>query len=546
MARVLGRVRLSRLTDESTSEARQRELIQKYADANGHTVVGWAVDLDVSRSVNPFEAPDLGPWLTSPEKIIQWDVLVAWKLDRVAIGAVNLGKLLEFLPEHEKTLYSTSEMLDLSTWQGKMMASLMLGVAEGELELIRDRNRAGAKALREQGRWGGGKPQYWLWPVKQSTGWKLELNPETAPIMLRIIDEYLSGKPVSSTRDALTAEGIPTPFDYYAERKLKEALDAGIPDDEYAGKRPRGRTWKTTAITELLNSPELTGDHDYDGKPIPDDSGNPVQIAEPLIPHARFREIQAETARRKTLNAPRRDAGVGPLLGVIRCRECRGPVYFNTQRTQRKHGVYTYTYYRWECGHSGQIRADLATEEVHDTFIKVVGAYPRLTPKLVQATDHTEELEQAQANYKAVEVSQREARSDWERDRIRKQLRSLGDRIAELGKLPQSPARVEYRETGETYAEAWARMDTQERRLLMLDTGVQAFVKRTPEREVLVSMVFPAGLRARLGLDSGPGDSWELHTGNMPPSWEAQAVWEEEHADEIHAATWEQPPGPTS
>lgn len=51
MARVLGRVRLSRLTDESTSAERQRELIEQWSAMNDHTVVGWAEDLDISGSV---------------------------------------------------------------------------------------------------------------------------------------------------------------------------------------------------------------------------------------------------------------------------------------------------------------------------------------------------------------------------------------------------------------------------------------------------------------------------------------------------------------
>jgi site-specific DNA recombinase len=58
--RVLGRLRLSRSTEESTSIERQREVVQQWADANGHTVVGWATDVDVSGSLDPFKTPQLG------------------------------------------------------------------------------------------------------------------------------------------------------------------------------------------------------------------------------------------------------------------------------------------------------------------------------------------------------------------------------------------------------------------------------------------------------------------------------------------------------
>uniref|UniRef100_A0AB39U217 Resolvase/invertase-type recombinase catalytic domain-containing protein n=1 Tax=Mycolicibacterium phage Alyssa1 TaxID=3240801 RepID=A0AB39U217_9CAUD len=46
--KVLGRARLSVASEESTSIERQREVIEQWANANGHTVVGWAEDIDVS------------------------------------------------------------------------------------------------------------------------------------------------------------------------------------------------------------------------------------------------------------------------------------------------------------------------------------------------------------------------------------------------------------------------------------------------------------------------------------------------------------------
>jgi site-specific DNA recombinase len=74
--RVLGRLRLSRSTDESTSIDRQRELITQWADLNDHTVVGWAEDIDVSGSVDPFDTTQLGDWLSS--RAPEFDVIVCW------------------------------------------------------------------------------------------------------------------------------------------------------------------------------------------------------------------------------------------------------------------------------------------------------------------------------------------------------------------------------------------------------------------------------------------------------------------------------------
>lgn len=138
-SRVLGRLRISRATDESTSIERQREFITRWAEAHGHTVVGWAVDEDVSGSVDPFDTPALGPWLTDPSKAHEWDILAAWKLDRLGRNAIQLNKLFGWTLEHGKTLVSCSESMDLSTTTGRMLAAIIAGIAEGELEAIRER-----------------------------------------------------------------------------------------------------------------------------------------------------------------------------------------------------------------------------------------------------------------------------------------------------------------------------------------------------------------------------------------------------------------------
>ena len=116
--RVLGRLRLSRSTEESTSIERQREIIQQWADLNNHAVVGWASDIDVSGSVDPFDTPELGKWLN--QRAPDWDIICAWKLDRLGRNAIQLNKLFGWWNEHGKTVVSCSESIDLGNWAGRM------------------------------------------------------------------------------------------------------------------------------------------------------------------------------------------------------------------------------------------------------------------------------------------------------------------------------------------------------------------------------------------------------------------------------------------
>ena len=88
---------LSRSTRESTSIERQREIIQQWAGSNNHTVVGWASDIDVSGSLDPFDTPELGKWLS--DRAPEWDIVAAWKLDRLGRNAIQLNKLFGWCKE---------------------------------------------------------------------------------------------------------------------------------------------------------------------------------------------------------------------------------------------------------------------------------------------------------------------------------------------------------------------------------------------------------------------------------------------------------------
>jgi hypothetical protein len=55
---------------------RQGEQGTGYCELRGWDTAHIAEDFDVTRAISPFERPKLGPWLTIPEPITRWDVLV--------------------------------------------------------------------------------------------------------------------------------------------------------------------------------------------------------------------------------------------------------------------------------------------------------------------------------------------------------------------------------------------------------------------------------------------------------------------------------------
>jgi site-specific DNA recombinase len=94
--RALLAVRLSNLTDETTSPQRQRAVTAGYAGRQDWPVVTTVEDLDVSAAtVPPFDRPKLGPRLREP-RCHEWDVVVFWRADRAVRSMADMFALTQW------------------------------------------------------------------------------------------------------------------------------------------------------------------------------------------------------------------------------------------------------------------------------------------------------------------------------------------------------------------------------------------------------------------------------------------------------------------
>jgi DNA invertase Pin-like site-specific DNA recombinase len=179
--RILGATRLSHGTDESTSVERQREQIQHTAKVRGDDVVFISEDVDVSGAVSPFSRPDLGPWLTDPAKVAQWDTLVVAKMDRLSRSLIDFAGLLKWCQAHGKVIVSVSESLDFGTAVGRLMAQILMMFAEFERERMSERRADAAVKIRSNGHYGGGSTAYGYRTVKVNNHHELETTPRRSP-----------------------------------------------------------------------------------------------------------------------------------------------------------------------------------------------------------------------------------------------------------------------------------------------------------------------------------------------------------------------------
>lgn len=99
-----------------------------------------------------LDRPGLGQAL---DVVREGDVLVVWRLDRLARSLKDLITLSQRLEAARVGLKSLQESIDTSTASGKLFFHIMGALGEFERSLVRERTRAGLDASRRRGRKGG-------------------------------------------------------------------------------------------------------------------------------------------------------------------------------------------------------------------------------------------------------------------------------------------------------------------------------------------------------------------------------------------------------
>ncbi len=436
--KLLGAVRLSRATDESTSPKRQAEQITLTAQARRDELVALVEDLDVSGAADPFERESLGPWLTDPGKIGQWDGLIVAKLDGLTRSLLEFQRILIWCRQHgDKTIISVSEGIDFSTPTGKLLANVIIMFAEFERERIGERRGEAAAKLRRTGRWGGGQVPFGYRPVKVGDGgWTLEPDPGTSEVVSRITDMMIKGASLSAASRWLEDHGIPTPRE---------------------SNRRKGSTpyrWTPATVRKLLRSKSLRGEVTHQGQVVRGADGHPVRF-EPLIDAAQWDQLQQAL---DTASKPQRgERGNGSmLLRIAFCGRCGRPLY----QTQAGNGTRYYRCASRTQGHPcGEPLTPVALLDsvADEAVLETIGAMEITERSVVVGDDQSRAL--AEVGQAITDLTSERYVRGIIRDDFDPMLASLQAEHARLGALPAEPSEVVERGTGVRVAERWAELD---------------------------------------------------------------------------------------
>ncbi|MAO28222.1 MAG: DNA invertase [Roseovarius sp.] len=143
---IVGYARTSTVDQTAGLEAQQRELAGAGCDK---VFVEQVSSVDVKARERLVEALDF---------IRKGDTLVVTKLDRLARSVAHLLEILELVEEKGAALRILSMGIDTGTATGKLMLTLLGGVAEFERSIMLERQREGIAKAKAEGKYKGRKP----------------------------------------------------------------------------------------------------------------------------------------------------------------------------------------------------------------------------------------------------------------------------------------------------------------------------------------------------------------------------------------------------
>lgn len=462
-------VRLSRVTDATTSPERQLETCRELCAKRGWEVVGVAEDLDVSAaSTSPFDRPQLGDWLTN--RFGEFDVLVVYRMDRLVRRLLDLADVIRWGQNHSVSLVSATEsFLDLTAPFGDIVALLVAKVAEMELAAISERNASAAQYNIKAGKYRGGIPPWGYLPRRDDAGdWRLFQDPEQVQVIREVVERVLAGESLRSVAHDLTDRKILTPKDRFAQAR---------------GREVKCYAWHSGPLRRSLTSPTLLGQvvareplrdkhgriqRDDKGRKmfgpetvVRNDDGSPVIRAEPILTREVFDRLCVELAERENRKEPTKRS-TGLLLQVIYCGVCGRPAYRLKGGPGRKPRYRcSSAQYKQPCGNKS-ISLEYADDAVESLLLGMLGSSERLERVWDPGSDHSAEL--AEVNETLADLTGLLGTGPYkagtpQRVRLNERIKSLATRQAELSAEAVKPAGWTWQPTGESFGDWWDRQD---------------------------------------------------------------------------------------
>ncbi|WP_406196396.1 recombinase family protein [Streptomyces europaeiscabiei] len=485
--RALLSVRLSVLTDDTTSPVRQELDLRMLARERGCRVVGVASDLNVSATkVPPWKRKALGEWLNN--RAPEFDEILFWKLDRFVRRLSDLSVMIDWCLKYRKNLVSKHDSIDLTTTAGKIMVTVIGGIAEIEATNTSTRVTSLWDYTKTQSDWLVGKPAY---------GYATSKNKDDKTVLVIDHDAH---RALHWCRTATLRERPAS-----ARRMVKVLVRAGL----------CGPGLTASTLLRRLRNAALLGhrvEEDKSGgvrrsKVILGNDGKPIRVADPVFTEEEFESLQKALDRRGKNQPTRNPDGATKFLGVLLCEDCG--TNMTVQKTSNKGRSYEYLRCG-QCRSGGQGAPN--PEEIYgqlvDDVLRVLGDEPVMVREYHQGAEARKELKQLEESisyYMAgLEPGGRFTKTRFTKERAEKTLDDLIKKLEAIDPESTNDRWVAVH-NGKSFRAHWEEGGMEAMAADLLRVGVKCKIKRTKVQGVRapsihMKLMIPRDVRDRLVL----------------------------------------------
>lgn len=485
--RALLSVRLSVLTDDTTSPVRQELDLRKLALERGCRVVGVASDLNVSATkVPPWKRKELGDWLNN--RAPEFDEILFWKLDRFVRRLSDLSAMIDWCLKYGKNLVSKSDSIDLTTMAGKIMVTIIGGIAEIEAANTSTRVASLWDYTKTQSEWLVGKPAYGYETTEDEDGRViLAINPDAYRALHWCRKAAMRVQPAS------------------ARRMTKVLVRAGL----------CGPGLTASTLLRRLRNPALMGyrvEEDKNGgvrrsKIVLGSDAQPIRVADPIFTEEEYDSLQKALDHRAKDQPTRRPGGATKFLGVLICHDCRSNMTVQTNRVNGR----SYSYLRCgkcKAGGHGAPNPDEIYGKLVDDVLRVLGDEPVMTREYRQGAEARKELQRLEQSISyymtGLEPGGRFTKTRFTKEKAEK---TLDDLIKQLEAIDPESTKDRWVavHNGKTFRQHWEEGGIEAMAADLLRVGIKCVIKRSKVKGVRaphihMKLMIPKDVRDRLIL----------------------------------------------
>ena len=271
-----------------------------YAKRNGLTVVAEYADKAISGRTD--KRPDFQRMLKDSEKGA-FQLLICWKMDRFARNRYDSAIYKAKLKKAGVRVVYAMESIPEGP-EGIILESVMEGYAEYYSENLAQNVRRGYYDSALELKTLGAKPL----GLKKGPGDRFVVDPETAPVVKRIFEEYASGRKINDIIEGLNAEGYRT---------------------------ARGLPFTRNSLQTILANEKYIGVYEFKDIRV-------ENAIEPIIDKTTWEAVQKMRKRRVISPAASRDVNF-KLTTKLYCGECGCPMTGDSGTSRSGQTYYYYT-----------------------------------------------------------------------------------------------------------------------------------------------------------------------------------------------------------